>query len=115
MANIEHKLRDSVGGDRRQQNSIAVVTGGIDEALQRASAEDRRIIPAARSMADPHFLDREFLDGRHRPPSRFQQGEHAARGQRHIVAFFFDGRAHEQAAIPARHQIGARRPDHMGQ
>ena len=66
-------------------------------------------------MADPHFLDREFLDGRHRPPGRFQQGEHAARGQRHVVAFFFDGRAYEQAAIPARHQIGARRPDYVGQ
>jgi hypothetical protein len=48
---------DGVGGDRRKQNSVAVVTGGIDEPIQWPGAENRRVVPAARSMADPHFLD----------------------------------------------------------
>ena len=91
------------------------MSGGIDEAIDRSGAEDRRIVAAARSMSDPHLIDRQFLDRGHRPPGRFEQGQHAAGGERHIVSFFFDGRPHEQAAVRARHQIGARRPDHVGQ
>jgi hypothetical protein len=33
---IEHELRDSVGGDRRQQNSIAVMAGGVDQPVDQA-------------------------------------------------------------------------------
>ncbi len=110
---LEHEPRDGVGGDRREQNSVAMVAGGVDEPCERSRAEDRRIVAAAGTMADPHFIDRQFLDRRHRPPGRFQQRQQAARGQRGVEAFFLDRRAHDQAAIPARHQIDARRPDHV--
>src|SRR5262245_41198821 len=112
---VEHEARDGVGGDRRQQNSVAVVTGGVDEPVDRPGAEDRRVVATARSMADPHLIDRQFLDRRHRPPGGFEQGEHAARGQRRVVSLFLDRRAHQQATIAARDQIGRRRPNHVAQ
>ena len=31
---VENETCDGVGGDRRKQNSVAVVTGGIDEPIQ---------------------------------------------------------------------------------
>ena len=91
------------------------MAGRVDQPVERACAEDRRIVAAARPMTDPHFVDRQFLDGRYDPPGRFEQREHAARGERRVVAFFLHRRADDEAAIQARHQIGARRPDHMAE
>src|SRR5262249_2355930 len=79
--------------NRREQNSVAMMTGGVDESVDRPGAEDRRIVAAARPMADPHLIDRQFLDRGHRPPSRFEQGEHAARGQRGVRSLFLSTRA----------------------
>ena len=53
---IEHEFRDSVGGDRREQNAVAMMSGGIDEPVDQSGPEDRRIIAAPRSMADPHLI-----------------------------------------------------------
>src|SRR5262249_7505297 len=103
---VEHEACDGVGSDRREQNSVAMMTGSVEESVDRPGAENRRIVAAARSMADPHLIDRQFLDRGHCPPGGFEQGEHAARGQRGVVSFFLDRRAHQQAAIAARHQIG---------
>src|SRR6266481_1045296 len=50
------KSLDGVGGDRRQQNSVAMVTGGVDEPVDRPGAEDRCVVATARSMADPHLI-----------------------------------------------------------
>ena len=79
---LEHQPRNGVGGDRRQQNSVAMMAGRIDQPLERPAAEDRRVVAAAGPMADPHLVDRQFLDGGHGPPGRFEQRQHAARGQR---------------------------------
>ena len=102
-----------VGRNRRQQDAIAVMAGGIDQSLDRARAEDRCVVAAAGTMADPHFLDRQFLDRRHRPPGGIEQREKAAGGHRGVEAFLLDGGADDQPAIAARHQIDARRPQHM--
>src|SRR5262245_35788212 len=65
---VEHEACDGVGGDRCEQNSVAMMTGCIDEPVDRPGAEDRRIVAAARSMADPHLIDWQLLDRGHRPP-----------------------------------------------
>src|SRR6476659_4749800 len=83
---LEHELRDSVGGDRREQNSVAMMSGGIDEAVDQSGPEDRRIVAAPRSMADPHLIDRQLFDRGHHPPGRFEQGQDAAGGERRIVS-----------------------------
>ena len=35
---VEHEPRDRVGGDRRQQNSVAMMAGGVDRARRSARA-----------------------------------------------------------------------------
>src|SRR6266540_6878792 len=87
---IEREARDRVGGDGRQQNSVAMVSGGINEPVDRPCAEDRWVVAAAGPMTDPHLIDRQVLDRGHRPPGRFQQAQHAARSERGVVAFFLD-------------------------
>ena len=96
-----------------KQYAVAVMAGGVDQPVERRGAEDRRVIAAARPMPDPHLLDRQLLDRRHRPPGRFEQRQQAAGGERRVEALLLDRRADQQAAVKARHQIGARRPDHM--
>src|SRR5262249_17010619 len=52
---VEHETRDGVSGDRREQNSVAMMTGGVDEPVDRPGAEDRRIVAAAWPMPGPHL------------------------------------------------------------
>ena len=47
---VQHQARDRIGGNRREQNAIAMVAGRIDETWERRGAEDRRVVPAARAM-----------------------------------------------------------------
>src|SRR3954470_4156153 len=65
---VEHQPGDRVGRDRRQQDAIAVVAGCVDQPVDRPGPEDRRVVTAARAMADPHLLDRQLFHGGHYPP-----------------------------------------------
>src|SRR5262245_43173210 len=49
---VKRKARDRVRSDGRQQNSIAMMPGGIDEPIERAGAEDRGGVEAHRPQAD---------------------------------------------------------------
>src|SRR5829696_6918138 len=89
------------------------MSGSIDQPLDRTRAEDRRIIAAAWPMTDPHIVDRQFLDRGHRPPRSLQQSEQAACSECGIKALLLDGGADNQPSIAARHQVNARRPEHM--
>src|SRR5262249_59873380 len=60
---VQHEPRDGVGGHRGEQDAVTMVAGGIDQSRHRPGAEDRRIVAAAGTVADPHVLDRQFLDG----------------------------------------------------
>src|SRR5262245_60410288 len=77
---VECEARDRVRGHGRQQNSVAVMPGSEDEAIERAGAEDWRVVAAAWAVPDPHLIDRQVLDGGHRAPGRFEQAQHAAGG-----------------------------------
>src|SRR5262245_34802 len=112
---VEREARDRVGSDGRQQNAIAVMPGGVDEAIERSGAEDRRVVTAAGAVPDPHLIDRQLLDSGDRAPGRFEQAQNGAGGERGVIAFFFDRRSHQQAAVPARYEIGAWRPKHVAQ
>ena len=110
---FQHQPGDRVGRDRRQQDAVAVMAGGVDEPLRRSGPEDRRVVAAARAMPDPHLVDRQFLDRRDRAPGRFQQRQQAAGGERRVERLLLDGGAEDQAAVEARHHVDAGRPDHV--
>src|SRR5208283_5427640 len=111
---VENETRHGVRRHRRQQDAVAMVAGGIEQTFQRTASEDRRIVAAARPVTDAHFLDRQFLDRRHRAPGGLEQREHAAGGDRLVKALLLDGGADDQPAVAPRHHISARRPDHVG-
>src|SRR5712671_2344719 len=65
---VECEARDRVRGDGRQQNSVAVMPGSVDQAIERPGAENRRVVAAAGAVPDPHLIDRQVLDGGDRAP-----------------------------------------------
>ena len=114
-APVEDQSRDGLRGDRREQDAVAVVSRRIDQALDRAGAQDRGVVAAARAEADPGFGDRKLLDAGERAPGGIEQCELRAGGQMRVEAFLLHGRADEQPSVMARHQIDVRRPDDMAQ
>ena len=70
---VEDQARHGVRRHRRQQDAVAMMAGGIEQAFQRPAPEDRRIVAAAGPVTDPHFVDRQFLDRRHRAPGGLEQ------------------------------------------
>src|SRR4029453_7109923 len=87
---IECEARDCVGGDRRQQNAVAMVSGGIDEPVDGPGTEDRCVVAAPGPRPAPHLIDGRVLDRGHPPPGCFQQAQHAARRERGVIAFFLN-------------------------
>src|SRR4029077_18913337 len=45
---VEDEPRHGVCGHRRQQNAVAVMAGGVKQAIERTRAEDRRVVATAR-------------------------------------------------------------------
>src|SRR5689334_9699110 len=88
---VECEARDRIRGDGRQQNSVAVMPGGVNEAIERSGAENRRVVTAAGAVPNPHLIDRQVLDGGDRAPGRFEQAQHAASGERCVITLFLDG------------------------
>ena len=48
---VEHQARDGVGGDRREQNAVAVMARRVDKAFDRRRPEDRCVIALPYSAA----------------------------------------------------------------
>src|SRR5580692_9322023 len=45
---VENEPRHGVRCHRRQQNAVAVMAGGIEQAVERPGPEDRRVVATAR-------------------------------------------------------------------
>ena len=111
---VEHQARDRVGGDRRRAECRC------DDGRWRR--------PGPRAAPGPRIGASSRLPGRC-PTHISSIGSSSTAGTaRHaasssvsrppavsvrVEAFLLDGRADEQAAVVARHQIDARRPDHV--
>src|SRR5262245_2491832 len=65
---VKNESGDEIRGDRREQNSVAMVPRGIDQPRYLRCTQNGRIITAARSMTDPHLVDRQFLYARDNAP-----------------------------------------------
>src|SRR5262245_30532719 len=48
---IEDKTRDRVGGDRREQDAVAMMAGRVDEPGDWTWPQDRRVVAAAGTVA----------------------------------------------------------------
>src|SRR5262245_33096569 len=110
---VQHEPGDHVGSHRCEQDAVAMVAGGIDQSWHRSRPEDGRIVAAAGPVADPHVLDRQFLDGGNGPPGCFQKRQQTARRQCRVERLLFDGGADDEASVPPRHEVDAGRPDHV--
>ncbi len=90
--------------------------GGIDEPFHlRARSEDGGIVAAAGPEAHPLLQDGQFLDARNGPPGMGEEGELAAGREVGVEPFLLGGGAEDEAAIPARHHVGAGRPQNVGE
>ncbi len=101
------RLRDGFGGQRRQQDAVAVVAGRQQQALDRACADHRQVVGSAGAQAG-HRLDQLHLgDLGEQAVGLAQQLVDAAGGDRGVEALLLDGGADDQAAVGARHQVDA--------
>ena len=99
------RLDDAVGRQRRQQDPVAVVAGGEDQAVERAGADQRQVVRRSRAQRR-HRLDQLHLgDLGQQPVGLAQQLVDAARGDRGVEAALLDRRADDQAAVRARHHV----------
>src|SRR5262249_60927422 len=44
---VEDEARERIRGDRRKQDSVAVMAGGVEQPVERPVPEDRRVVAAA--------------------------------------------------------------------
>ena len=105
--------RDRVGGDRREQNAVAMMAGGVDQAVDRPGP---RIGASSRlpGRCPTHIssIGSSSTAGTARQAASSSVSRPPAVSDA-VESLLLDGRADQQAAVEARHQIGARRPDHM--
>ncbi len=100
-------LGDRLGRQRRQQDAVAVVAGGEDQAVERAGADQRQVVRGAGAQAG-HRLDQLHLgDVGQQAVGLAQQLVDAAGGDRGVEAPLLDRGADDQAAVGARHQVDA--------
>src|SRR5947207_3374426 len=101
---------DDGGGDRGQQDPVAVMARRDHEPVEAARAKHRRVVTRARPETDPGLGDRQFLDRRDRAPSAFDESEETARGQARVEAALLDGAADDEASVAPWHEIPVRQP-----
>src|SRR5262249_55431968 len=74
----DHEIVDRLGGDRRQQDAVAVMAGREHQTGNAGVAQNRRVVVRGRPQTAPDRLDLHVLDRRQRAPRAFEQREYAA-------------------------------------
>src|SRR5215813_14330228 len=69
----DHQVVDRLGGDRGEQDAVAMMTGRQYEARNAGGAQNGRIVVRGRPQAGPDRLDLHVLDRGQRTPRAFEQ------------------------------------------
>ena len=99
---------DEVGGDRREQDPVAVMAGRpvqAGELLRRA--EHRRVVGRRRAQPRGHLLDDQLVHAGHDLARVAQQLVEAAGGDRRVEAALLHRRAEHVAPVAARDEVAA--------
>lgn len=105
-------MRHDVPGDGSEQDAVAVVAGGQQQSVEPGRAEQRSVVGRAGAQSGPGLGERQFGDPGHQLMGVAQQLVHAARGHRGVPAQLLAGRADDEFAALARHQIDVAATDH---
>lgn len=105
-------VRHGVAGDRGEQDAVAVVAGGEQQSGQAGGAEQRGVVGGAGPQPGEGLGERQLGDAGHQFVGVAQQFVHPARGHRGVPAQLLAGRAEDQLAVLARHQVDVAAADH---
>ena len=111
----QYEGADCLGRQRRQQNSVAMMSGCDDQPVYPARTQHRGIVSRTRTEAHPSLGHRKLLDARHRAPGALDQRQQAACRDPVVEAALLDGPADHEPSVPARHQIAPRKPHDVPQ
>jgi thiamine-phosphate pyrophosphorylase len=107
---------EELGGERREQDAVAVVPGGPGQPVERAAADRGSVVGRGGAKADAELLDLELADAGQELASVAQQlVDTAGARQRIVEAALLDGRAEQIAPVAARDEIAALEAQHATQ
>src|SRR5207249_3851907 len=102
-----HQVGDGLGGDGGQQDAVAEVTGGQDQAAHGGGAQHRQVVLGVRSEVRPAGGHGGVGQGGDQRAGQGQDLRQPAHGDLLAEAGHLDGAAGQHGAVAARDQVTA--------
>ena len=105
MTGTGQQLEDPFRGEWREQDAVAEVAGGDQQARHRRLTDDRTVVGRAGAEPGRRLEQLVLVDDGHDPACGVEQLDHRAGLHGQIEALLLDGRAHDEGAVGPRDQV----------